>query len=268
MKRSSVLIGILVVLPLAAAAQPAHQHAMPVNAVGGGLPPFCSQPTAVALADGPWSAPSTWSSNAVPAAAARVLVPAGRQVTYDAVSTDTVLCIEVRGRLAFATDRSTKLKIVNLLVMENGLLEVGTAERPIAASSRAEIVIADQPIRSAARSRPGRQRDRGPGPDRHARQPEVPHLRAGQESRARRRNHGEPRAAGRRLDCLATGSSFPIRASFATRSAAARSGRETKRGRSSPCRAIRSRCRRRSRTTISAPAKSRASAGCCLTSAT
>jgi hypothetical protein len=141
------LTALLCVLsPLAAFAQTVHEHAMPINAVGGGVPFFCAAPTATAVADGRWSAPATWSTNTVPSAGAKVLIPAGRQVAYDVVSAGTVECVEVRGRLAFDTGRSTKLTVVTLIVMEDGQLEVGTEERPIAATARAEIQIADRPF--------------------------------------------------------------------------------------------------------------------------
>jgi hypothetical protein len=142
------LIAVLVCVscPAAALAQPVHEHAMPVNAVGGGVPYFCASPTATAVADGPWSSPATWSSRAVPAAGAKVLIPAGRQVTYDVASGDTVQCVDVRGRLAFDTERNTRLEVVNVVVMDDGLLEVGTEQRPIAAGVRAEIQIADRPF--------------------------------------------------------------------------------------------------------------------------
>jgi G8 domain len=117
-----------------------------VNAVGGGIPIFCASPTATAVADGRWSAPATWSSGAVPSAGAKVLIPAGRQVAYDAESASAVQCVEVRGQLAFDTGRNTKLTVVTLIVMEEGLLEVGSEERPVAAAARAEIVIADRPF--------------------------------------------------------------------------------------------------------------------------
>src|SRR5436190_10699057 len=75
------LIAILCVLcPTAAFAQAAHEHAMPVNAVGGGLPYFCSAPTATAIADGAWSAAATWSGRVVPSDDAKVVIPAGRRV--------------------------------------------------------------------------------------------------------------------------------------------------------------------------------------------
>ena len=117
---------------------------MPVNAVGGGIPNFCSVPTATAVADGAWSAAATWSTGAVPSDGAKVVIPAGRQVIYDAASAATVPCVEVRGTLTFDTQRNTRLKVVTLVVMEEGLLEIGTEDRPIASGVRAEIQIADR----------------------------------------------------------------------------------------------------------------------------
>ena len=105
-----------------------------------------SGPTATAVADGRWSAPATWSTHAVPSAGAKVLIPAGRQVAYDVETADTMQCVEIRGRLAFDTERPTRLTVVTLIVMEDGQLEVGTEERPVAATARAEIQIADRPF--------------------------------------------------------------------------------------------------------------------------
>ena len=76
--------------------------------------------------------------------ARRSLIPAGRQVIYDVASAATVPCVEVRGTLTFDTQRNTRLKVVTLMVMDEGVLEVGTEDRPIAAGVRAEIQIADR----------------------------------------------------------------------------------------------------------------------------
>jgi hypothetical protein len=141
---SSVVICLSGPVPLLA--QATHEHAMPVNAVGGGVPYFCGGPTATAVADGRWSAPATWSTNAVPSAGAKVLIPGERRIAYDVESAETIQCVEIRGRLAFDTERRTKLTVVTLIVMEDGHLEVGTEERPVAAAARAEIQIADRPF--------------------------------------------------------------------------------------------------------------------------
>jgi hypothetical protein len=134
------------VVPLVAAAQSVHEHAMPVNAVG--MAAFRSSvrvrprrrwPTAAGRRRQPGRAAR------FPSAGAKVLIPAGRQVAY-VESATAVQCVEVRGQLAFDTGRNTKLTVVTLIVMEEGLLEVGSEARPVAAAARAEIVIADRPF--------------------------------------------------------------------------------------------------------------------------
>src|SRR5262245_18911233 len=63
-----------------------HDHALAVNAVTGGLPYFCAEPTAVAVTSGRWSNPATWSTSAVPGRYAKVLIAAGREIVYDVES--------------------------------------------------------------------------------------------------------------------------------------------------------------------------------------
>jgi hypothetical protein len=147
-KRQSVVVAIAVLAcPLGALAQTAHQHhAFPANAVGGGVPYFCAAPTVSAARNGRWSDPATWSTNKVPGADAKVLIAAGRDVVYDVEADATLRCIELHGRLAFSTDVNTRMRIVNLTVMEQGALEVGTPDRPVAAHVRAGILIADEPF--------------------------------------------------------------------------------------------------------------------------
>src|SRR5262249_40931550 len=67
-------------------------------------------------------------------------------VVYDVVSDARIACVEVGGRLRFRTDANTRLKTANLMVMDDGYLEIGSAATPIAHDVRAEIIIADQPI--------------------------------------------------------------------------------------------------------------------------
>jgi hypothetical protein len=148
-KRVLVAIAVLTLLaPLSAGAQQPHDHSLTVNAVGGGIPYFCASPTATAVADGLWSDPATWSPRAVPAANAKVSIPAERAVSYDVVADAAIQCIELAGRLSFSPDVNTRMKIVSLVVMSGGTLEVGTPARPVQAGRHAEIVIADQPFDS------------------------------------------------------------------------------------------------------------------------
>jgi hypothetical protein len=146
-KRLPVAAAVLTMLhPLSALAQQPHEHSLAVNAVGGGVPYFCVSPTATAVADGPWSHSDTWSSGAVPAANAKVRIPAGRAVSYDVAADAVIQCIELEGRLSFSRDANTRLKIVSLVVLSGGTLEVGTPAQPVPADRHAEIVIADRPI--------------------------------------------------------------------------------------------------------------------------
>jgi hypothetical protein len=147
-KRHCVILAFLgIVVPPAAFAQGlVHDHALPVNAVAGGLPSFCANPTAIAVTSGRWSSPATWSTHAVPGRDARVLIAAGRQITYDAESDATLRCIELHGRLTFVTDANTRMKIVHLVVMADGALEVGTADRAVDSKATARIEIADEPL--------------------------------------------------------------------------------------------------------------------------
>src|SRR5206468_2516366 len=73
-------------------------------------------------------------------------IETGHVLTFDAVSDARLNCIEVNGALRFATDRNTRLRVGNLMVMEDGNLEIGTADKPVASNVNAEIIINDQTI--------------------------------------------------------------------------------------------------------------------------
>jgi hypothetical protein len=112
------------------------------------IPNFGATPTISSAVSGPWSAGATWSLNRMPGDGDVVRIASGTVVTYGTVSDarlDTVV-IEAGGTLRFRTDVTTKLVVANLLVLEGGVLEVGTAQSPVAANVTATIVIADQPV--------------------------------------------------------------------------------------------------------------------------
>ncbi len=123
-----------------------HAHALHVNGVPNGLPVFCASPTAVAVRDGAWSDAQTWSTGRVPGGGDKIAIAAGRSVVYDVVSDAALPCVEIKGRLAFKPDVNTRMKVVNLTVMDGGTLEVGTAAQPIGERAFAEIVVADRPF--------------------------------------------------------------------------------------------------------------------------
>ncbi len=114
--------------------------------------------------NGPWSATTTWEGAKVPGAGARVHIQPGHTITYDVQSDQAIRAVYVAGTLSFAPDRDTRLD-VGVLKIEAGdepseegfdcslhieepeagsaenrpVLEVGSAEHPIAAGHTARI---------------------------------------------------------------------------------------------------------------------------------
>jgi len=111
-----------------------------------GVPFFCASPTITSVATGEWSNPATWSSSKVPGEGDKVAIDAGHTVTYDVESSVKIGCIEVRGTLTFRTGANTRLRVVTIMVLENGTLEIGSPAHPVTPAATAEIVIADQPF--------------------------------------------------------------------------------------------------------------------------
>jgi G8 domain-containing protein len=122
------------------------QHTQPASGMSHGLPRVCVPAGTSSAGSGAWSSPSTWSTGRVPAAGDAVLVSAGTIVTYDQVSDAALACVDIEGQLRFRTDASTRLTVGTLTVLEQGRLEIGTAESPVTAGATAEVVIADRPI--------------------------------------------------------------------------------------------------------------------------
>ena len=135
---------------LPGAARQPHPHTPPVSGMPHGVPLFCSEPTVTSARSGAWSDPRTWSTGDTPETNARVVVAAGHDVAYAAVSDVLLDCVEIRGAVRFATETDTRIRVGTLTVREAGRLEVGSAAAPVAAGVTAEIVIAGQAIDTAA----------------------------------------------------------------------------------------------------------------------
>src|SRR5213594_30451 len=118
----------------------------PVSGTAQGVPLFCANPTVRSIGSGAWSDSKIWSTGKIPGANDKVRIETGHVLTFDAVSDARLNCLEVNGALRFATDRNTRLKVGNLMVMEDGNLEIGTADKPVASNVNAEIIINDQTI--------------------------------------------------------------------------------------------------------------------------
>ena len=129
-----------------AGAQELHPHTPTVSGMPQGVPIFCLNPTTSSKTTGAWSNPTTWSTGKVPGSNDRIAILPGHTVTYDVVADAKIDCIEVRGKLTFKTDGNTHLKVVTVMVFEDGWLEVGSPAKPIDGEATAEIVIADQPF--------------------------------------------------------------------------------------------------------------------------
>jgi hypothetical protein len=137
-----LVIAAAAVLP----AQEMHNHALEVHGVPGGVPEFCPNPTVTSVASGAWSDPATWSTKKAPGAGDRIAIGAGHNVMYNVASDAKLACIALRGHLSFSTDANTRMKTGNIMVMDGGYLEVGSAAKPVAANVTAEIIITDQKI--------------------------------------------------------------------------------------------------------------------------
>ncbi|MFQ6026492.1 MAG: G8 domain-containing protein [Dehalococcoidia bacterium] len=109
----------------------------------GGMAPVLASSHAFSVGSGSWSDPSVWSTGRVPARGAAVTINAGHSVIYDAHSEAALGDITVLGKLRFSRTTNTRLKTAgNLFVGPgSGFLDMGTADYPIPADIRAELVL-------------------------------------------------------------------------------------------------------------------------------
>ena len=99
--------------------------------------------THVAVADGSWFDPATWSDGTVPGDGARVSIHAGRTVTYDGDSPARLEHIEVGGALHVATGLDVHLFVDTFLTLPGSTLTIGTAATPVDADRTVRISIID-----------------------------------------------------------------------------------------------------------------------------
>ena len=102
--------------------------------------------THVAVKDGAWTDPGTWSNGKVPGAGAMVYIPEDRAVTYDANSSAELDTVRVDGELAWATNKSTALHVDTIVTGHGSYLEIGSYDNPISSSVSATITFNDTPI--------------------------------------------------------------------------------------------------------------------------
>lgn len=97
--------------------------------------------TNVAVQDGLWSAPDTWSTGVVPTVGDRVLIHNAVEVTYDIQSDTPLEWLRVDGILNFQQDSSTRILVETIASDPRGTINIGTPEQSIAANVTAEVLI-------------------------------------------------------------------------------------------------------------------------------
>lgn len=102
-----------------------------------------SEATHIAVSDGAWSDPATWYEGRIPDAGAKVLIPEAISVTYDSTSEASLFTVRVDGKVDFATDTDTLMKVDTFVVSTTGKLNIGTEANPVQQGVSAQIVIAD-----------------------------------------------------------------------------------------------------------------------------
>ena len=115
-------------------------------------------PIIVNLGSGNFSDPAIWPNGLVPGTDARVQIASDTVVTYDLHRDTRVDCIEVepRGHLTFASDRSTKLVLNELMIMPDGELTIGSVLQPIEADVTADIIFrGDTDLKAGTLAAPG-----------------------------------------------------------------------------------------------------------------
>ncbi len=99
--------------------------------------------THAAVQDGNWSDPATWNGGVVPVEGANAHIPVDVTVTVDGVFAAELNTLRVDGTLAFAADVDTELRVDTIVGAPGSVVQIGTAEQPVAADVTATIVFAD-----------------------------------------------------------------------------------------------------------------------------
>jgi hypothetical protein len=86
--------------------------------------------TNVAIHSGNWSDASTWQNGAIPTAGAKVYIPQGVSVLFDAGTTPSLKWIRDDGALTFADTKNESLLVESIFVSNTGSFDIGTANNP------------------------------------------------------------------------------------------------------------------------------------------
>ncbi|KJZ18503.1 LamG-like jellyroll fold domain-containing protein [Loktanella sp. S4079] len=102
--------------------------------------------THVAVSSGAWTDPSTWKGGRIPTEDAKVHIPMGIEVEYDSTSDVRLEVVRVDGALDFATNQDTYMLVESLYTGTMSRLTIGTADNPVDADVKAQMIFADGEI--------------------------------------------------------------------------------------------------------------------------
>lgn len=105
------------------------------------IPRFVADSTITAVRSGNWSDANVWAEGRTPTNFDRVMIPEHVVLNYSSLNSIALDSLEINGSLIFSTTVSTRLRIATITVMPTGLLQIGTAEKPVASNIKAEILI-------------------------------------------------------------------------------------------------------------------------------
>lgn len=95
-----------------------------------------------------WNDSATWLTSAVPAPDSLVIID-GHVEIRDQAAQALSIGIYPGGRLSFARDADTRLQTADLVVLDGGWLDIGTATAPVQGDYTAEVVFRDVPFDAA-----------------------------------------------------------------------------------------------------------------------
>lgn len=108
-------------------------------------PEFASHSLATHTAtdSGDWSDTATWGGN-VPEQDAIVVIPEGLTVSLTQQLDTRLSLVRIDGTLTFSPNQDTRLLVDTLYSSCSGTLQIGTADTPIEASTKAEVIFIDE----------------------------------------------------------------------------------------------------------------------------
>jgi len=99
--------------------------------------------THIAISDGDWNDPQTWSGGEVPGGGAKVVIPEGIHLTYNHVSDVELFTVRVDGSLEFSSHTDSQMIVDTIVVTPGGAFTAGTVDNPISADATVDIIFAN-----------------------------------------------------------------------------------------------------------------------------